>query len=220
VLIGEQIVDNTTSFPFNPNPDRYKPKGNGAGASSYALNVTDPDFKFPQVWRSNVAVDRKLVKDIVSTTELLYAKDVNGIYYINANLPAAQSTFAGVDARPRWVGTPCVGTGNVGGCATRINSEPGNVVGVNYVLKNGNDGTSWNFAQSLSKTTVWGLMALALAGAALPLHCGNSAMLAAMCLQGVPVCWRPAKAAIAAVAADASAMRFAAGLVWIGTKDR
>ena len=32
----------------------------------------------------------------------LYTKDVNGIYYINANLPAAQTTFTGVDTRPRW----------------------------------------------------------------------------------------------------------------------
>jgi hypothetical protein len=79
------------------------------------------------------------------------------MYYINANLPAAQSTFAGVDNRPRWVGTPCVSAGNPGGCATRINSEPGNVVGVNYVLKNGNEGTSWNFAESLSKTLKFGL---------------------------------------------------------------
>ena len=103
------------------------------------------------MWRSNVAVDRRLPGGFVSTTEYLYAKDVNGIYYINANLPAAQSTFAGVDNRPRWVGTPCVAAGNPGGCATRINSEPGNVVGVNYVLKNGAEGNSWNFAQSLSE---------------------------------------------------------------------
>ena len=159
VLIG-QIIDTNPGnrFPFNPNPDAYKPASvTGAHAPSYSLNVTDPDFKFPQVWRSNIAVDRKLPWGIVSTSELLYAKDVNGIYYINANLPAAQSAFSGVDARPRWLGTPCVSGGNVGGCSTRINSEPGNVVQVNYVLKNGNEGHSWNFAQSLSKTTRFGL---------------------------------------------------------------
>ena len=80
------------------------------------------------MWRSNIAVDRRLPGGIVSTTEFLYAKDVNGIYYINANLPAAQSAFAGVDARPRWVGTACVATGNAGGCVTRINNDAGNVV--------------------------------------------------------------------------------------------
>jgi outer membrane receptor protein involved in Fe transport len=159
VLIG-QIIDLNpgTRYPFNPNPDTYKPGSvTGAHAPGYSLNVTDPDFKFPQVWRSNVAVDRKLPFGIVSTSEFLYARDVNGIYYINANLPAAQSAFAGVDPRPRWVGPTCVAGGNVGGCSTRINSEPGNVINVNYVLKNGNEGHSWNFAETLSKTTRFGL---------------------------------------------------------------
>jgi hypothetical protein len=163
VLLGGTVPDLNpgTRFPFNPNVDTYKPAASsivaGVHAANYALNVTDPAFKFPQLWRSNIAVDQRLPGGLTSTTEYLYGKDVNGMYYINANLPAAQSTFAGVDNRPRWVGTPCVNTGNVGGCATRINSEPGNVVGVNYVLKNGNEGDSWNIAETLSKSTKFGL---------------------------------------------------------------
>jgi hypothetical protein len=158
VLIGERFVDNTTAFPFHPDPNRYKPTNvTGAGASSYALNVTDRDFQFPQVWRTNVAVDRRLPWGVVSTTELLYAKDINGIYYINANLPAPQGSFAGPDSRPRWVGVACAPTGQIGGCVNRINNDPGNQVTVNYVLKNGDKGSSWNFAQSLQKTTAFGL---------------------------------------------------------------
>jgi hypothetical protein len=158
VLIGERIVDGpTNAFPFTTDVNRYKGQPTGAAATSYALNVTDPGFKFPQVWRSNIALDRKLPMGIVSTTELLYAKDVNGIYYINANLPAAQGTFAGVDARPRWVGVACAPTGQTGGCVNRINNDPGNQVTVNYVLKNGNKGQSWNFSQMLSKNTSFGL---------------------------------------------------------------
>jgi hypothetical protein len=34
------------------------------------------------------------------TAELIYNRDVNQMYYINANLPAAQSRFTGVDNRP------------------------------------------------------------------------------------------------------------------------
>jgi outer membrane receptor protein involved in Fe transport len=162
VLLGGTVPDVNagTRFPFNPNIDTYKPATVTAGthAPLYSLNVTDSDFKFPQTIRTNVGLDRRLPMGLVSTTELLYAKDVNGAQYINANLPAAQSTFAGVDSRPRWTGPACVSAGNVGGCATRINSEPGNVVGVNYVLKNGNQGDAWNFSQSLQKTTSFGLM--------------------------------------------------------------
>ena len=51
-------------------------------------DVTDNDFKFPQVWRTNIAVDRRLPGGITGTDEFIYNKDVNGIYYINANLPA------------------------------------------------------------------------------------------------------------------------------------
>ena len=32
---------------------------------------------------------------MTGTAEFLYNKDVNGIYYINANLPAAQTAFVG-----------------------------------------------------------------------------------------------------------------------------
>ena len=158
VLIGERIADNTTAFPFNPNADATsRRRSTGGGASSYALNVTDAGFKFPQVWRSNIALDRKLFWGITSTTEYIYSKDVNGIYYINANLPAAQSAFNGADRRPRWVGTPCASAGQVGGCVTRLNNDPGNQVTVNYVLKNESEGNAWNFAQSLSKNTHYGL---------------------------------------------------------------
>ncbi len=158
VLIGERFeLTPGTTRPFNPNPDTYKGAPTGAGASSYTLNVTDPDFKFPQVWRTNVAVDRRLPLGIVSTTEFLYAKDVKGIYYFNANLPAPQATFAGVDNRPRWVGVACASAGQAGGCVNRINNDPGNQVTQNLVLKNGNTGNSWNFAQTLSKDTTFGL---------------------------------------------------------------
>src|SRR5690606_31979975 len=89
VLIGEEVVDNTTTRPFNPNPDTYKPGTvTGAGANSFELNVTDRDFKFPQVWRSNIGVDHRLPWRMTGTVEFIYTKDVNGYAYYNANLPA------------------------------------------------------------------------------------------------------------------------------------
>jgi hypothetical protein len=161
VLIG-QIIDTApgTKYGFTTDTNAYKPATivPGTHSASYTLNVTDPSFKFPQTWRSNIALDQKLPGGIVSTSEYIYSKDVNGVYYINANLPAAQSAFVGVDQRPRWVGTTCVGTGNpTGSCASRINNPIGNALGANYVLKNGNEGDTWNIAETLSKTTRFGL---------------------------------------------------------------
>jgi hypothetical protein len=61
---------------------------------------------------------------------------VNGIYYINANLPAAQSAFVGADNRPRYTPT------------NRINQP----VTTAIALKNQNVGRSWNLAFSGEKT--------------------------------------------------------------------
>jgi hypothetical protein len=141
VLTGFAQFDNTTARPFNPNPDAYKPTDiTGAPASSYELALTDSDFKFPQTWRTNVAVDRRLPWGWSGTAEFMYNRDLNGLYYINANLPGAQSTFTGADTRPRYT-------------ANRIHSNVSNAV----VLKNQNIGRSWNFAGSLERTLRQGL---------------------------------------------------------------
>jgi hypothetical protein len=145
VLIAEtRPLSPGSAFPFNPDPDRYKAAPTGAPAASYTLNVTDADFKFPQVWRTNVALDRRLPGGIVSTTEYLYAHDINSVYYIDANLPAPQTAFTGADTRPRWTNS-------------RLNTTPGNFVNNAYVLKNGSSGSSWNIAQSLQRNFRFGL---------------------------------------------------------------
>ena len=95
----------------------------GAPASSYELALTDPDFKFPQVWRSNLAVDQRLPWDLIGTARVHLQPDVNGISYINANLPAAQTSFVGADTRPRWT-------------SNRINANVTDAI----VLGNQNDG--------------------------------------------------------------------------------
>ena len=103
VLTGFIQQDNTTAYPFNPNPDAYKPATvTGAPAASFQLALTDPNFKFPQLWRTNIAIDQQLPWGLTGTAEYLYSKDVNGIAYLNANLPAPQTSFTGPDGRPRW----------------------------------------------------------------------------------------------------------------------
>lgn len=137
VLTGFQSIDNTNTRPFHPDPNHYKPSTvTGAPATAYELALTDAEFKFPQIWRTNVAIDQRLPWGWSGTAEFLYNRDVNGIYYINANLAQPATAFAGADNRPRWT------TGN------RIHSNISNAV----VLKNQNEGTSWNLSGSLQKT--------------------------------------------------------------------
>jgi hypothetical protein len=142
MLTGFISATNTTAFPFNPNPFAYKPADSlitGAPAANFALALTDPNFKFPQLWRSNIAIDQRLPWGLTGTAELMYSKDVNGIAYFNANLPAAQTRFTGPDARPRWT----VPVGN----ASRIYSNVSNAI----VLTNQGKGSSWNVAFSVER---------------------------------------------------------------------
>jgi hypothetical protein len=135
MLTGFQDVRNTRARPWNPNPDAYKPTNvTGDPASTYELAVTEKDFKFPQVWRSNIALDQRLPWGLTGTAEFIYSKDVNGISYINANLPAPQTSFTGVDNRPRWT-------------SNRIYSNTAN----NIVLGNQNEGSSWHISGALEK---------------------------------------------------------------------
>jgi hypothetical protein len=136
VLTGFEQINNTTARPFNPDPDHYKPTTvTGDPAASYGLAFSDPSFRFPQIWRSNVGVDQRLPGGVIATADFLYARDVNGVYYINANLAQPNNQFSGADTRARWT------AGN------RINSNVTSAV----VLKNQNEGYSWNAAVSLEK---------------------------------------------------------------------
>lgn len=141
ILTGFDDIRNTKTRPFNPNPDTYKPKTvTGAPAATYELNFTNPNYKFPQIWRSDIGIDKKLPWGVIGTFEYLYSRDVNGQYYINANLPAAQSAFTGADKRPRWT-------------SNRIQSN----ITAAYVLKNQNVGWSSNTSVSLEKAFQNGL---------------------------------------------------------------
>ena len=142
VLTGFIQADNTTAFPFHPDPDHYKPAPTGAPAASFQLALTDPDFKFPQLWRTNIAIDQRLPWGMTGTAEYLYSKDVNGIAYLNANLPAPQTAFTGPDGRPRWT-------------SNRIYSNVSDAT----VLTNQGRGHSWNVAASVERAFQSGLFA-------------------------------------------------------------
>jgi hypothetical protein len=139
VLTGFEQIDNNTNRPFNPDPTAYIP-ANATLPSSAELAVTDPNFKFPQVWRSNIAVDQKLPLGLIGTLEFIYTQDINGIAYYNANLPASQSAFAAVpDGRARWT-------------SNRLNSYATSA----EVLTNTSQGYSQSFSVKIEKPIVKG----------------------------------------------------------------
>jgi len=136
VLTGFIQTDNTTAYPFNPDPKHYIP-ATPTLPSSYELAITDPDFKFPQTWRTNLAADLKLPFGFLSTLEFIYNQEVNGIGYFNANLPLSNNVVyrpGGVIERPRYT-------------ATRINNNVVNAI----TLDNSNNGYGYSLAASLEK---------------------------------------------------------------------
>lgn len=147
MLTGFERLDNTTARPFNPDINRYKPATvTGDPASQYELAFTDPNFKFPQIWRTNIAVDQKLPWGLIGTLEAIYSRDLNGVYYINANLAQPTQNFTGPDTRPLFPAATA---------DTRIVSKIDNAI----VLKNQNVGYAYNFAASLERPFSRGLYA-------------------------------------------------------------
>ncbi len=105
-VIEQQGVGTTgtlSGFPFSPDPYAYKPATTTLPAT-IQLAATDPDFKFPQVWRTNLAFDYKLPWDVTMTLEGIYTKDINAVFHRNANLANPVGVWAG-DGRVRYAGT-------------------------------------------------------------------------------------------------------------------
>lgn len=101
-----------TNVAFSPDVNAYRP-AQGAPNTKYNLAVTDRNFKFPQLFRANVAVDRKLPLDIIATLEGIFSKDVNAVYHRNINLPASGTRLVGADNRIRF-SAPAIYSGQGG----------------------------------------------------------------------------------------------------------
>ena len=66
--------------------------GNGY---TFQINSTGRDFKFPQVWRTNLAVDHELPGGLVATVEALYTRDINAVVHRNYNFVTPTQHLAG-----------------------------------------------------------------------------------------------------------------------------
>lgn len=149
--------DNALNYPFTLDPLRYRPTNTDiASLSGYAVNASDPNLKFPQVWKTNIAIDRKLPwAGLVATVEAIYNKNINALNYIDANLAAPSGKFAaGADTRDAY---PAYGlSGSAATKARFINSKISNA----YVLTNNNKGYSYSLTAKVEKgfSNNWGGM--------------------------------------------------------------
>ena len=74
-----------------------------ANPNAFFYNQTARDFKFPQVWRSNLGFDKQLDGGWTVTTDLIYTKDLQAPFVskISNGVPSAQ--LQGADNRPYYV---------------------------------------------------------------------------------------------------------------------
>jgi len=66
---------------------------------TFQVNSTTENFKFPQVWKSDLAVDYKFGQGWLATFEAIYGKDVNAIVHRNYNMKAPSQKLSGADNR-------------------------------------------------------------------------------------------------------------------------
>lgn len=92
-------------YGFTANPVKYFTPSTPTLPSTFDLAFTDENYKFPQVWKTNIAVDQKLPLGLVGSLEYLYNKTINAVHYYNANLDAPIGKFSGVDQRSLYART-------------------------------------------------------------------------------------------------------------------
>jgi hypothetical protein len=93
-----------TKYGFTADPNKYFIPSTPTLPSTFDLAFTDENYKFPQVWKSNIAVDQKLPFGFIGTAEYIVNQNLNAVHYYNANLEVSTGKFAGVDQRAKFAG--------------------------------------------------------------------------------------------------------------------
>jgi hypothetical protein len=103
-----------------------------ANPEVFFLNAVDPDFKFPQVWRTNIGTDYKFENGLILTGDVSYTKDINGAHVQNWGLLPPSGTLGGVDNRPIYTSDDIINNA--------------------YVFTNSDKGRIWNASIKAQKT--------------------------------------------------------------------
>ncbi|MCA8833435.1 TonB-dependent receptor [Hymenobacter pini] len=159
------------NYPFSPDVAKYIPASRAAN-TTYNLAVTERDFKFPQVWRSNLALDQDLGNGLVATLEGFYTKDLNAVYHQNVNLPNSTARATGADNRQifydlsrstlnsagLYTGTGLVANNRIYGGQGGATAANPNITDA-IVMKNTSKGYSYALTGQLQKSFSNGLFA-------------------------------------------------------------
>jgi len=137
------LASNPTLFPTTP----------GSLPANASLTQVSKDFKFPQIWRSNLAFDVELPWNMIFTGEAIYSKDINAVQQININLAAPTGVLAGPDNRVFWTNSTVAKVNSGVSAATElVNTKQGYQYSLTAMLtKNFSKGLSGMFAYTYSQ---------------------------------------------------------------------
>jgi len=89
---NNSTTPNAFPYPFSPDPAAYRPATVPVAGSVVpnAISAFDENFKFPQTWKTSMAIDTKLPWNMIFTLEGIINKDVKATYFKNVNLVTPQ----------------------------------------------------------------------------------------------------------------------------------
>lgn len=105
VLSGSIGQSNTKNFPFSADVTKHIPTNVVVGqpTPTYEVAPINPNLRFPQVWRSSLAIDKKLPADMVLTVEGIYGRTLVDVGYLNLNQrDAVEGYREGPDKRLKY----------------------------------------------------------------------------------------------------------------------
>ncbi len=150
-------VFNPNQFYYVPgqpgNPNQAFPKAGTAIPST--ISAIDPNFKFPQVWKTSLALDARLPWNLVGSIEGIYNKDLNIAFGNNPNLvtPQALNVTGYADNRPVYpVSTSARFINPITNAGQPVATGATNGTAFNPAyLTNGSEGYYWSITARLDK---------------------------------------------------------------------
>ena len=121
--------------------------GNQIGNPNWWFHqMVDPDYQFPQVWRTNLGIDQEYDNGLTLSLDVSYTKDINGPQVQNWGFKTPSGTLSGVDNRAVYTANDFVQV-----------DVPFPVNASAYVFSNSDLGRIWNYSLKLQKTFDSGL---------------------------------------------------------------
>jgi hypothetical protein len=150
---------NFTNVPLTSNAVTTPPAGVNTAppakvqsATSYGAAVTSPNFKYPTVIKSSIAIDQKVGDGWVFTAEASYSKDVNAVYFSNLNLNETNAfpVNNGGDNRLRYLTATANSNKYYYGAGGATQANPN--ISTAILLANSKKGFAYTFTARVQKT--------------------------------------------------------------------